>query len=386
MAGLEQLGAAAVDEATLSEIVGRHLDLGGGIELDEVSVEEYPYDLPSITTAGRYLVRGRGHSGRRDHRFGLFVKVVQAFSRSPLFAQVPPELRELADRTVPWRTEVNAYRSDLGRRLPAGLRMPTAVLVQDLEDRQAALWLEEVAVVPAPWDSARYARAARLLGRLAGSARVAELAGLSGIDWTLRTYLEGRLLNAVVPALHDEGVWSHPLVAGTFDDELRRRLLAAAGRAAELVEEAMSLPHTASHGDACPNNLLATEGDPDFTLIDYGFWMPQPIGADLGQLLVGNVQVGAERAGDLAARDRANLAAYLTGLREEGSGVAEEDVERGHALHLMLMTGLSSVPFELLDVDPTPARRVLAADRAAIARFCLDRVDATSRARPRPTR
>ncbi len=101
--------------------------------------------------------------------------------------------------------------------------------------------------------------------------------------------------------LRDDGVWQHPLVAGAFDDDLHGRLLEAADRSAEYAEELSSRPIVASHGDACPNNLLARVGSDDFVLIDYGFWGPGPIGYDLSQLLVGDVQLGRRSSDDLAA-------------------------------------------------------------------------------------
>lgn len=142
----------------------------------------------------------------------------------------------------------------------------------------------------------------------------------------------------------------------------------------------MALPHLPAHGDACPNNLLAVRGLDGFVLVDYGYWMPMPAGADLGQLLVGDVQTGRAPAGDLAGRDAAHRAAYVAGLRDEGCDVPAEVVARGHAVHHLVLTGLSSLPWEHLGAEPSPALTALARDRAAIARFCLDRVDETATA------
>ena len=44
----------------------------------------------------------------------------------------------------------------------------------------------------------------------------------------------------------------------------------------------------------------------------------------------------------------------------------------------MLFTGLSTLPFEQLDQEPTPELHRVAAERAAIARFSLDLLDATA--------
>jgi hypothetical protein len=374
------LGAADVDDATFTGLVADLLDAPArDVEVLDACVSEFPYDLVSITTAGRYLVRGTAAVAGSATRYAMFVKIVQSWSRSPMFQFVPEEIREFAESSVPWRTEPLAYRSDLGSRLPDGLIMPRALGVFDLDDRSASIWLEELAVLDVPWDDPRYARAAYLLGRLAASPRVAPLARVGQHDFTMRDYVFGRLMNQVLPIVHDEGIWQHPLVAATFGDDLRDRMRVAADRVPEYLEELMTLPHTTGHGDSCPNNLLAVAGSDDFTLIDFGFWQPMPVGADLGQLLVGDVQIGKLRAGDLAARDDAHLAAYLRGLRDEGCDIPEPVVRRSHALHLLLMSGLSALPDELLDRDPTDLDvRTLSTDRAAIARFCLDRVEATA--------
>ena len=349
---------------------------GDTVTLVSSKAEEFPYDLPAITTAGRYVVSGTCEVAGERTSYELFVKVVQSWARSPFFEYVPDEMKEYAEASVPWRTEPLAYRSDLGDRLPEGLTMPRAVGIFDLDEKSAAVWLEKVAVVPRPWDDARYERAAYLLGRLSGSPRVAELARVGEHGFTMADYANGRLFAQVIPMLRDDSVWQHPLIASAFGVELRDRLRAAAGEVAAYVEEVLALPHAPAHGDACPNNLLTT-GDDSFTLIDFGFWMPMPVGADLSQLLIGDVQIGKQRAGDLAARDDAHVAAYVRGLRDEGCHIPEPVVRRAHALHMLMMSGLSALPVELLDQPPSPALEAQVADRAAIARFCLDRVEGT---------
>jgi hypothetical protein len=370
------LGPADVDDATLTAMVASSLDAwDADVQLLDSRVEEFPYELPAITTGGRYVVSGAADVDGHRASYALFVKVVQSWSRSPLFQLVPEEIREMAEASVPWRTEALAYRSDLATRLPDGLRMPRAHGVFDLDEKSASVWLEKVCVVDRPWDADRYARAAYLLGRLAASPAVAPLARVGEHPFTMRDYGFGRLANQVLPMLRDDGIWRHPLVAATFGDELRDRLRAAGDRVPELVEELMSLPHTTGHGDACPNNLLATADSADFTLIDYGFWMPMPVGSDLAQLLVGDVQIGKRSADDLAARDELVVAAYVEGLRAEGCAIPDSVVRRSHAVHLLLMNGLSSLPDALLDADPADPTVVrLSTDRAAVARYALDLV------------
>ena len=374
------LGPADVTDEQLAGMVAELL----GTDPARTSVlsstaEEVDYELPAITTAGRYWVRGaaRTESGERPYEF--FVKHVQSWSRSPLFADIPAAFRAEAEAGVPWRTEPLAYRSDLAERLPEGLRMPRALAVRELDAKSYSIWLEAVQARPATWDTERFARAATLMGRLAASPGVAKLRDVGHRDWDLeRHYLNGRLRLQVLPALADASVWDHPLVSGAFDDELRERLLRAASRAPAYVAELVAFPTLTSHGDFCPNNLLLPADGDGFVLIDYGFWGPAPLGFDLSQLLVGDVQVGRGSAGDLQEIDDRIVSAYVAGLRAEGCAAAESDVRRAHALQLMIFTGLSSLPLEHLATEPTPALHRIAAERAAIARFSLNLLDRTA--------
>jgi hypothetical protein len=344
----------------------------------ESRAEEVDYEIPAITTAGRHWVEGRARADGTEQPFRLFVKHVQSWARHPFFQEVPEEFRAMAAAGVPWRTEALAYRSDLGDRLPDGLSMPRAVGVFDIDEESNAVWLEEVAVAPVEWDLTRYARAAHLLGRLAASSTVAPLRDVGEFGWEVATYFHGRLSVQVLPMLRDEGIWKHPLVAAAFDEDLRSRLLEAADRAAAYNEELCAMPVATSHGDACPNNLLARTASDDFVLIDYGFWGPNPIGFDLGQLLVGDVQLGKRSASTLGDIEDSIVPAYLDGLAAEGSEVTADVVRRAHALQLLIFTGFSALPFEHLDQAPTPELHQVAAERADIARFSLDLVDATS--------
>lgn len=372
------LGAADVGEGVLAAMVAASHDQAVPGTLEDVVVLEVDYDLDAISTKSRHRVVGRARYDDHCRDFRLFVKQVQSWERSPLFAHVPQEVRALAARGYPWSIEPAVYRSDLAARLPDGLRMPRCFGTFDLDEQSASVWLEDVPVQAVEWDLPRFERAAYLLGRLAGSPEVAELAGVGGFEWSVATYAEGRLQHQVVPMLRADELWRHPLVADAFDDRVRDRLLEAADRVWRYTEELAALPRTPGHGDACPNNLLVRPGeDASFTLIDFGFFMELPLGFDLGQLLVGDVQIGRRDSTDLAARDEACLRAYRAGLEAEGYQVDERALRRAHALQLLLFTGLSALPVEHLDAQPDPRLRALARDRAALAVRALDLVDAT---------
>ncbi|MDZ5622267.1 phosphotransferase [Nocardioides sp. HM23] len=368
------LGAADVSDDELSAMVA---DLLGVPSAEVVSsrAEHVAYDIPAITTAGRYRVDGETVVDGERHPYSFFVKHVHEWIRSPFFAEVPEEIREFARASVPWRTEGEIYRSDLGDHLPEGLTVPRAVAVRDIDESSYAVWLEVVPTVDVTWDVERDAAAAGMLGRFAGTPGIRALADVGGHDVGVHSYAAGRLAHQVLPVLREEGVWHHPL-ASPFAP-LRQRLLAAADRVPAYVEELASVPLLVAHGDACPNNLLVRPDRPGFTMIDFGYFAAMPVGFDLGQLLVGDVQIGRRATADLAERDAACVAAYCDGLAEVGLDLPLATVARGHALLLLLFTGLSSLPLEHYEQPPTPALLDLAQTRADIARFSLDLVDAT---------
>ena len=356
----EVLGADDVSDAELEAMVA---DLWGvpTVRLHDSTAEPVAYDVPSILTGARTWVRGRADAGDGSgaREFTLFVKRVHNWRHSPAFAGVPPEIGEWAAASLPWRAEPLVYGSDLRERLPEGFSMPRGLRVEERPDETAVIWMEAVDADPVPWSPDDSVRAARLLGRLSASRAVAALADIDPQPWHIDSFVAGRLAFTVLPGLHDEATWLHPVVAEHFG-ALRDGLLAAARHLDVLAHEFATSRHLASHGDACPNNLLRRAGQLGFTLIDFGFWRSQPVGFDLSQLLVGDIQIGRQDADDLPERAAACVASYAAGLADEGLEVPLEEVRRGHAVSLMLFNGLPSLPLERLDDPDTDALDVLA--------------------------
>ncbi len=371
------LGLAAPGEPQLAAMVAALL---GQVEVELLNarVDVHPYPFPALTTRDRFVVSGtaRGRNGD-EHPYAFFVKVVQPWACSPLSWHVPEPLRTAVAPLVPWRTEPDLYRSDLRDRLPAGLIIPRAFGVHDLDDDATAIWLELVPGRPVPWDLDRHRRAAYLLGRLAASPSVAPLATRVPQGSTARGYADVWLAHNVIPDLRDDDFWRRPLVAGAFDADLRARMLAAVDALPRLLDELDSFPLATAHGDACTRNLLGT-GDAEFTMIDFGFWGTDPVGFDLGQLLLGEVHNGERPARTLPDLERACVPAYVDGLRDEGSAVTFEQVQRCHALLLTIYYAIPAMPFEHRAASPTPALHRLHAERAAATRFVLDLLDATN--------
>lgn len=372
---LDLLGDAAPTPERLAGLVAEHV----GVDVHDASgtVEVVAYDVPAISTEGRWWVRGEADTGDGPRAFSFFVKTVRPWELSPLFAQVPPELRDSAARAFPWRTEPDVYRSDLAGALPDGLRMPRCYAVEDLPGPRAAVWLEAVETNGSAWDVDTYVRAARLLGRFAGAPAVREHTGLAHRRLDAAVYLESRVSGQVVPILGSP-IWEHPGLAPY--SPLRDELVATIPRLSDLAREIDALPRLAGHGDACPGNLLREPGDGDgFVLIDYGLFAEHALGMDLTQLLVGDVAIGrraAQSLGGLDALSEQLLTAYADGLALEDYVVDPAQLRRAHALEVFLWCGLSALPFEHLDL-PVPQLQAIAVERAALTRFSLDLLAAT---------
>ena len=366
----EVLGPDDVTDAQLEAMVADLWDVPA-VRLLDSTAEPVDYDVPSILTGARTWVRGHattatdpGSEGE-GREFTLFVKRVHNWRHSPAFAGVPPEVGEWAADSVPWRAEPLLYGSDLRERLPEGLSMPRGLRVEERPDETAVIWIEAVPAGPETWDRATYVGAAGLLGRMSGSLRVAELAAIDPLPWHIQYFVQGRIVHTVLPGLFDDATWEHELVAPYFGD-LRGRLTAVAGHLDPLAEEFAAMPHRTSHGDACPNNLLRHPSGTGFTLIDYGFWRPQPVGFDLSQLLVGDIQIGRRDAADLPDLADACLMAYADGLAAEGAAVPDAVLRRCHAVSLMLFNGLPSLPIEqVAEVDRLAAAGELSDERLA---------------------
>jgi hypothetical protein len=211
---------------------------------------------------------------------------------------------------------------------------------------------------------------------MSGSPRVAELATIDPLPWHIQYFVVGRLGHTVLPGLFDDATWEHELVAPYFGD-LRAQLTAVANHLDTLAEEFARLPHRTSHGDACPNNLLRHPSGAGFTLIDFGFWRPQPVGFDLSQLLVGDIQIARRDAADLPEVAEACLTAFAAGLAEEGAEVPDAVLRRSHAVSLMLFNGLPSLPLEHLAEEPTAAMHDWSLQRSRIARYALNVLERT---------
>ena len=341
----------------------------------------------NMTTGGLWRIQGTAQQAGPGNAaeavpFSVIAKLTQSPLLWPGIQVVPPEFRgQLAER-YPWRTEAQAYAAGVSTALPFNARMPEAFRITGLDAQRILIWMEDVDDDGAQgWSDEQFAEAAFVLGGLAGSPDV-DACVTAVPDATtsrrLEFFLEGVGTQLLIPAIMDDDVWRHPVVAGAADPAVISGLRSLAGRARNLVNVLVALPQFPMHGDASPQNLLAgasNGGDEAFILIDWGNFGRGPTGFDLAQLLAGRVNDGDMPGSDLVRLAPLCVDAYCNGMAEAGTEPDASSVARGHAAAMAVFTGLFALPLDQL-AAPRPGLEDVVAGRLDMVRFILGRLEA----------
>lgn len=339
-------------------------------------LEGVDYASGSPATGSLHRLRGRDADG---HPWSLFCKVLQHVRHWPVLAQLPPPMAAQFVEQFPWRAELALWDPRVQGCLPAGMRSPVLHRVVELPDDRAAVWMEDVAEHPDPWDLARYARAAHLLGRWNARATAPEVLAVGGLPpgFALRMYAERSVPLRGLAPLSDDALWQHPWLAP--HGQLRQRLRRAGERVSEVLDRLDDHRQALPHGDASPQNLLVPADEPDgFVAIDVSFTSPHALGFDLGQLVVGPVHASLLPAAELPGVVAVVVPAYLDGLAAEGVRVPERDVRWAFAASALLRSGLDAVPYHLVGSGEAGAG-ALVAERLALSAFLVDQFDDADR-------
>ena len=370
----------AIDRAALTGPVR------GLLDSDTAEIETWDYDLlygglgVAKGISAVYRVTGTACDRGATKPWSLVLKIL----RGPTHGSGPGE-----DPPTGWDREVRVYRSGLLDDLPAGL---VAARCYGIEERPGAawLWLEDVADEIGPhWPIARFALAARHLGRLSG--RYLTERPLPDDPWLL--------LHGLLPsrAAFAAGFWDD--FARVRDDPLARRIWPGdlSDRALRLWHERdrvlaaiERLPQSFVHGDADRRNLFARHaaaGEEETVAIDWALAGVLPLGAELPLLVTASVLWAQEVGpGDLGELADSCLAGYVAGLADVGWHGDPRLVEAGFAATAALRHGPLFGAVELVGFTPeqrAPIMRTMGgsieefADRwAAVQRFAFDRLDA----------
>ncbi|WP_194909295.1 phosphotransferase [Catenulispora rubra] len=386
--GATHIGRAAPVAERLAAI-GRAV--AGRDDLVLRSVTYTAVDYPTHTIATEALTRARLELAAPDGarvEARLFVKELRSAENWPMLGVVPPELRADFVDGFPWRLEIAAYTGPLREQMPTGMRLPELYAVDELGPGRAAMWLEDVDQPEVlEWDTARFARAAYLLGRMSARRRHGEVAPILAAaarfaepDSTLRYLVAGRIRNMFIPAIVGDDLWAHPVTAAALaavrDPGLIADLREWTTRLDRLLAYSDTLPMTYAHGDASPQNLLVSADDPDgFVAIDFGLDCPLPVGHDLGQLLVGLCHAGILAADRLPVISSIILAAHADGLAAEGHDATRDQIRGGYLSGLVLRSAFSAIPLETLAGPPTDELVAFWTERLRMTRVLLDLAD-----------
>jgi hypothetical protein len=369
----------AIDRAALTGPVRRAL----GSETAEP--EAWSHDLlygglgVALGASAVYRIAGTARDRDGTRPWSLVLKVLRDPTRGPPPGGAPPD---------GWDREVQVYRCGLLDDLPDGLAAPRCYAV---EDRPGAvwLWLEDVADEAGPrWPIARFALAARHLGRLNG----AYLAGrpLPDHPWLQRGLLRSRAADVAGFWAGFDRVRGEPLARRIWPGDLgdrARRLWDGRDRVLEALDR---LPQVFAHGDADRRNLFARHGAggvDETVAIDWALAGVAPLGGELPPLVTSSVLwsqgVGPGDLGELADRC---LEGYLAGLGDAGWRSDRRLAEAGFAATAALRHGPLLGAVQVVGMSPeqhAPVARTMGgsveafADRwAAVQRFAFDRLEA----------
>ncbi|HEY7045524.1 MAG TPA: hypothetical protein VH419_17770, partial [Nocardioidaceae bacterium] len=214
---------AQLGEATLSEVARRVLAVDD-LHRATAVLQPVSYDIGTVSTCALLRAVGRATVGGRTARWSAFVKVLQSPLAWELLHVIPDHLRDRFVREFPWRLEIDALRSPVRSVLPDCLRMPELYAVHEPDDLHAALWMEDVDERTGPWSLDTFARAARLLGELAGRRPVGSEAAFGDPlvrlqpGFGLRMYAESRVKHESAQVFASDATWADPVLVAALDD------------------------------------------------------------------------------------------------------------------------------------------------------------------------
>lgn len=377
MTDLERVLRPLLTDATVDELAASFVD---DPKVTRWWTEPVGYAFGTPTTVGALRLKAETKTetstGTGAVEWSVFVKAIRSVRHWPLVHTLPLAVREGALASDFWRFEADVYATDLTEALPDGLRLPIVHRVEDLGDDYIAMILEDVATLDDPrlWDTARFAKAAELLGR--ASARLTERDALPVQTRTpvgpLAVFYDSYLVPLILPALQSDDLWAHPLLKSA-DATLRTDLTELASRLPGVLERLADLPQVMAHGDASPQNLLIPADQPDtFVAIDWSFGGMTPAGEDLAQLLLGLAHAGQLELSELTALRPILLTAFAAGLRAEGRDHAEADLAYALDGGLLFRSAFTALPLVRLQEPLTDELAETFRSRLAMTRYLVD--------------
>ena len=246
--------------------------------------------------------------------------------------------------TAEWRREADVYASGFLDSLPPGITAPRVYAIEGGDD-QVSLWLEDVTESVPVWPLARYAVAARDLGRFNGAylaGRAKPKAPALRNDW-LAGWV-AMLGQRGVEALDDPQMTDHELVRRAVPPVYFDRMRALHAQRSRLLAALERLPQTVSHLDAWRANLIARDNDEatETVAIDWSLLGLAPAGQEIAVFVNGARIWLSLDAVEADAIGELSFSSYLDGLRDAGWAGAEGDVRFAYAASVPLWSGIGA--------------------------------------------
>lgn len=327
----------SIDRPKLTAVVRRALR-SDSFELGDWQVSQLGGGFGNPVSLGLHRFEGVGQDGDEPVAWSVILKIFQSPANAGWV-----DMGEGADQTHwnYWKRELWVYRSDLLASLPEGLAAPRCFDAVELPGDVVMLWLEDVRGAHADaWPLDRYALTARHLGRLNGL----YAAPRPWPDFPWFSVDRNRQWLAGTPPLWRSLPWNHPRVLDRYPrpaENFFLRLLLENGR---FLAKLDLLPKTLCHGDTYPTNFVSrdsTDGRARTVALDWALMGIQPLGDDLGQLVLGaHAQLQEARQDDVTD---ALFESYIAGLQDSGCRVDPRWVRFGFVASAALRVGLFQV-------------------------------------------
>jgi hypothetical protein len=364
-----------LDRARLAAVAA--VALGRSVDaVVDWTVTPVGYTVFNPVSQGIFRVTGTARSDGLPLPWSAVLKICRAPSDAELADATPDRRRMLLD-TLRWDREGEAYASGLLETLPDGLAAPRCFGV-DRHDATLWIWLEHVADDTARWDVARYALAARHLGRFGGEYHAGR--ELPSHEWLSRGWVRSwsTYFSRTMPAiLAADAVWAQPSVVELFDPGAREELRRLWGERERWWDALDRLPLTLAHLDAFRGNLMSRtgRGQVETVAIDWAFVGLAPLAADVATLVAASLFYHGDPL-DPRAVTAACLTATHDGLRDIGHRISMPELERAYAINVVGRWGLVIAPLRAAGdrVREEKMERMLRRPYREIVRLIAERV------------
>lgn len=299
------------------------IQLGGGIG-NPVSV-------------GLYRYSGMGQASEGQFNWTVILKIIQ----SP--ANVGwKNMGEGEDQTHWnfWKREWFAYQSDVFSDLPDDFYVPHCYKTYEIPGNTIFLWLEDIADSNiGNWTLDHFAFTAHQLGKL----NATNFSDYMRIAYPWLSIDRNRQWIKMMPNWKDV-LWDHPIMLNHYPPPIENPFRQMLVESERFLSKLDLLPKVLCHGDTYPTNFMARNGKNgkmQTVALDWALMGIQPIGDDLGQFVLGAINM--LKASDEDLIQESLFDAYIAGLHENGLQIDPTLVRIGFTTSAALRVGLFQI-------------------------------------------